>query len=114
MNTRRRSIHSPMRAGRRGIAARCSASSCGGHCRRCAMVIGESIPMLDSAARVTGAVEYLVNLRLPAMLVGKVVRSRAPHARLAGVDTRQAEQVPGVVAVLTGADLGATALYGAA
>jgi len=76
------------------------------------VAIGESIPMLDSEARVTGAVEYLVNLRLPAMLVGKVVRSRVPHARLVTVDTRQAEHVPGVVAVLTGADLGPAALYG--
>src|SRR3990172_11193454 len=78
------------------------------------MAIGESVPMLDAVARVTGAVEYMVNLRLPGMLVGKIVRSHVPHARLVNVDVSQAEQAPGVLAVLTGADLGPTALYGAA
>ncbi|HET7089260.1 MAG TPA: xanthine dehydrogenase family protein molybdopterin-binding subunit [Anaerolineae bacterium] len=78
------------------------------------MAIGESVPMLDAVARVTGAVEYMVNLRLPGMLVGKIVRSTAPHARLLKVDAGQAERAPGVVAVLTRADLGPSALYGAA
>ncbi|HKZ85336.1 MAG TPA: molybdopterin cofactor-binding domain-containing protein, partial [Anaerolineae bacterium] len=76
------------------------------------MAIGESVPMLDAVARVTGAVEYVVNLRLPGMLVGKIVRSTAPHARLLKVDAGQAEKVPGVVAVLTSADLGPSAGMG--
>lgn len=69
------------------------------------MAIGEPVPMLDSVARVTGATEYLVNLRLPDMLVGKIVRSTVPHARLVRVDASKAARVPGVVAILTGADL---------
>ncbi len=77
------------------------------------MAIGESIPMLDSVARVTGAVAYMVNLRLPNLLVGKVVRSHLPHARVVKVDTRAAEKIPGVHAVLTHADLGPSAIYGA-
>ena len=76
------------------------------------MAIGESVPMLDSVARVTGAVEYALNLRLPNMLVGKIVRSSVPHARLVKVDVSQAENVPGVLAVLTGAHLGPQAIYG--
>jgi len=78
------------------------------------MAIGESVPMLDSAARVTGAVQYMVNLQLPNMLVGKIVRSSVPHARLVRVDASRAEKVPGVVAVLSGADLGPQAIYGVA
>jgi len=70
--------------------------------------------MLDARARVTGKVDYMVNLRLPNMLVGKIVRSQAPHAKLLKVDTANALQVPGVVAILTGADLGTNAFYGAA
>ena len=70
--------------------------------------------MLDSVERVTGAVDYMVNLRLADMLVGKIVRSLAPHARLQKVDPAQALRVPGVVAILIGADLGPHALYGAA
>jgi|CXWL01.1.fsa_nt_gi CO/xanthine dehydrogenase Mo-binding subunit len=78
------------------------------------MAIGKSVPMLDSLARVRGEVDYMVNLRLPNMLVGKIVRSQAPHAKLLKVDAANALQVPGVVAILTGADLGMNAFYGAA
>jgi CO/xanthine dehydrogenase Mo-binding subunit len=70
--------------------------------------------MLDSVARVTGAVAYLVNLRLPNMLVGKIVRGAVPHARLLNVDASRAAKVPGVVAVLTGADLRPGTRYGVA
>jgi CO/xanthine dehydrogenase Mo-binding subunit len=78
------------------------------------MAIGRSVPMLDAQARVKGEVDYMVNLHLPNMLVGKIVRSQSPHAKLLKVDTTNALQVSGVVAVLTGADLGANAFYGAA
>ena len=77
------------------------------------MAIGKSVPMLDALARVTGTVDYMINLRLPDMLIGKIVRSQAPHAKLLKVDTTAALQVPGVVAILTGADLGDNAFYGA-
>jgi CO/xanthine dehydrogenase Mo-binding subunit len=77
------------------------------------MAIGKSVPMLDALARVTGTVDYMINLRLPNMLVGKIVRSQSPHAKLLKVDTTEALQVPGVVAILTGADLGENAFYGA-
>ncbi len=76
------------------------------------LAIGESVPMLDSVSRVTGVVEYTVNLRLPNMLVGMIVRSSVPHARLVKVNVSQAEKVPGVLAVLTAADLGRQATYG--
>jgi CO/xanthine dehydrogenase Mo-binding subunit len=78
------------------------------------MAIGESVPMLDSFARVTGAVDYMVNLRLPNMLLGKIVRSQSPHAKLLKVDLTNALRVPGVIAILTREDLGATAFYGVA
>jgi len=77
-------------------------------------VIGESVPMLDSVARVTGAVDYMINLRLPNTLYGKIVRSQSPHAKLLKVDVTNAMQVPGVVAILTGDDLGENAFYGVA
>ena len=77
-------------------------------------MIGESVPMLDSLARVTGTVDYMVNLRLPNMLFGKIVRSQAPHAKLLKLDVANALQIPGVVAILTGDDLGANAFYGVA
>jgi CO/xanthine dehydrogenase Mo-binding subunit len=69
------------------------------------MVVGKPAPMLDAVARVTGSVAYAANLRLPDMLVAKVLRSPYPHARILSVDTRAAEDLPGVAAVLTGANL---------
>lgn len=74
------------------------------------MTIGEAIPMLDALARVTGTLEYLVNLRMPNMLVGKVARATVPHARLLKVDASEAEKILGVRAVLTRADI--SKLYG--
>ncbi len=68
------------------------------------MAVGKSVPMLDSVARVTGTVPYPSNLKLPDMLVGKVFRSRVPHARAIRLDISAAEQLPGVVAVVTAAD----------
>jgi CO/xanthine dehydrogenase Mo-binding subunit len=78
------------------------------------MGIGDSVPMLDSVARVTGTVDYVVNLRLPNMLFGKIVRSQSPHAKLLRLDTTNALRVPGVVAILTGEDLEENSFYGAA
>ncbi len=78
------------------------------------MAIGESHPMLDALARVTGTVDYMVNLKLPGMLVAKVVRSQVPHAKLLRVDAIKAMSVPGAAAILTGADLGPDSYYGAA
>ncbi len=71
------------------------------------MTIGESVPMRDADARVTGEVPYAANLQLPGMLVAKVLRSPTPHAKITRLDTRAAESLPGVAAVLTAADFNA-------
>lgn len=62
--------------------------------------------MQGAVARITGATPYGINLKLPGMLHAKVLRSIVPHARIVKVDATAAEQLPGVVAVLTAADLG--------
>ncbi|MCL6454967.1 MAG: xanthine dehydrogenase subunit D [Alicyclobacillus sp.] len=59
----------------------------------------------DGVAKVTGQLRYLTDLRFPGMLVGKVLRSAHPHARILRIDTSQAEQLPGVHAVLTHRDV---------
>src|SRR5260370_983742 len=69
--------------------------------------------MLDATARVTGAVEYLINLRLPGMLAGAIVRSTVPHARIVRVDLVKAEQVTGARALLPGAQLAPLDPHGA-
>jgi len=69
------------------------------------MVVGVSVPMIDSQERVTGTIAYALNAELPGTLVGQVLRSPHPHARIVGVDASRAERLAGVVAVLTRNDL---------
>ena len=65
-------------------------------------VIGKRVPMVDAPDKVTGAALYTDDLALPGMLVGKILHSPHAHARIRGVDTRKAEALPGVKAVVTG------------
>ena len=68
-------------------------------------MIGERVPMVDAYERITGTIEYTQNLALPGMLHGRIVRSPHAHARIVRVDASRALGAPGVVAVLSGADL---------
>ena len=60
---------------------------------------------VDGPDKVTGRARYAGDLTRPGMLWGKVLRSPLPHARIVAVDTRAAQALPGVLAVLTGEDL---------
>jgi CO/xanthine dehydrogenase Mo-binding subunit len=55
------------------------------------MAVGNSIPVLDAVGKVTGTTPYAINLKLPDMLVAKVLRSPVPHARITRLDTTAAE-----------------------
>jgi CO/xanthine dehydrogenase Mo-binding subunit len=68
-------------------------------------VIGTSVPKRDGADKVTGRTRFLHDLALPRMAHGKILRAVHPHARLVKIDTRRAARLPGVLAVLTGADV---------
>jgi 4-hydroxybenzoyl-CoA reductase subunit alpha len=67
-------------------------------------VIGKRFPRLDGREKVTGQAQYVADIALPGMLYGKILRSPYPHARIINIDTRQAEQLPGVKAIVTGKD----------
>jgi CO/xanthine dehydrogenase Mo-binding subunit len=67
--------------------------------------IGRSLPRLEARAKVTGAAEYVHNLRLPGMLWGKICRSTVAHGRIRRIDTSAALAVEGVIAVVTAADI---------
>ena len=58
----------------------------------------------DGVDKVTGRALYGADLAMPGMLVGKVLRSPHPHARIVSIDTRKARALPGVKAIITGAD----------
>jgi 4-hydroxybenzoyl-CoA reductase alpha subunit len=68
-------------------------------------VIGKPLPKVDAWGKVVGETKYADDLFLPRMLFGRILRSTIPHARLVGIDTHDAEQLPGVFAVVTGHDL---------
>lgn len=68
-------------------------------------VIGKAMPRADAPAKLTGQERYAGDLALPGLLHARPVLSVAAHAKLTGVDASAAMEIPGVVAVLTAADL---------
>jgi putative selenate reductase molybdopterin-binding subunit len=65
----------------------------------------------DARAKASGAARYVGDLSLPGMLHVALVRSAVPHARITGIDTKQAEAADGVAGVFTAADV-SPATYG--
>ncbi|MEX2408525.1 MAG: xanthine dehydrogenase family protein molybdopterin-binding subunit, partial [Rhodovibrionaceae bacterium] len=68
-------------------------------------MIGASPPRVEDARFLRGEGRYVADLRLPGMLEAVVVRSPYGHARLLSIDTAEALALPGIHAVITGADL---------
>lgn len=68
-------------------------------------VLGKRVPLVDSPAKVTGQAVYTDDIKLPNMLVAKLVRSTKAHARIVAIDTTEASRLPGVKGILTGLDL---------
>jgi len=68
-------------------------------------IIGKSPPKVDGLAKCTGQTRFADDLSLPRMLFCKLHRADVPHAKIVRVDTSAAEAMPGVVAVLTGAEM---------
>jgi CO/xanthine dehydrogenase Mo-binding subunit len=58
----------------------------------------------DGVDKVTGRANYGADFSLPGMLQGAVLRSPHAHARIVSIDTRAAEALPGVKAVITASD----------
>src|SRR3990167_4901957 len=68
-------------------------------------VIGQPLPKLDAGAKVTGETRYADDMVLPRMAHAKLLRSPHAHALIRRIDTARARALPGVYAVITGADL---------
>jgi nicotinate dehydrogenase large molybdopterin subunit len=73
--------------------------------------IGERLPRNDVLYKVRGKARYVANLDIEGALHCRFVRSVHPHARILKVDVSKARAVPGVQAVLTGADIPAERHY---
>lgn len=67
-------------------------------------VIGQPRPIRDAASKVTGRKAYVGDMSLPGMLVGKMLLSDRPHARIVSIDTSRARSMSGVHAVVTWQD----------
>ncbi len=68
-------------------------------------VVGKPIPRHDARDKVFGKTKYADDFALPGMLHGKVLRSAYPAAKIRSIDTQDAENFPGVVAVMTAKDV---------
>ena len=68
-------------------------------------VVGQPLPKIDAWAKVTGETKYADDLVLPRLAHAKLLRSPHAHASIRSIDTARACALPGVYAVITGADL---------
>ena len=68
-------------------------------------LLGESIKRIEAAEKTLGTALYADDLYLDGMLLGSAVRSAYPRARVLSIDTSEAKNVPGVVAVFTSDDV---------
>ena len=67
--------------------------------------VGHPVSRLDAVDKVTGRARYTHDIRLPGMLHARLVRASVPAGRITRLDLSRARALPGVRAVLTGADL---------
>lgn len=66
--------------------------------------IGARRRKIDGLDKATGRAQYADDIQLPGMLHAKIKRSVRAHARLVSIDASAALAMPGVIAVITGAD----------
>lgn len=67
--------------------------------------VGQRVRRLEDPPLLTGTARFVADLSFPGMVAMRVVRSPVAHGRLTGIDTSEAENAPGVVAVLTARDV---------
>jgi CO/xanthine dehydrogenase Mo-binding subunit len=68
-------------------------------------LVGTRVMRPDGVDKVTGRARYGADTFAPGQLVGAILRSPHAHAKIRGIDTRKAEKLKGVKAVITSADL---------
>ena len=68
-------------------------------------IIGRPIPRVEGVDKVNGSAAYTADVAPPGTVWAKNVRSPYPHARIRSIDTSRARAMPGVLAVVTAADI---------
>src|SRR5258708_25667006 len=69
--------------------------------------VGRAMKRVEDPRLIRGAGTYTDDLRLPGLLHAAILRSPHAHAKITKIDTSAAKKIPGVIAVLTGADVNA-------
>ena len=69
-----------------------------------AHTIGDYVPLVDGPEKVSGRAKYTADFVAPGMLAGRIFRSPYSHAEILEVDVSEAAKLPGVKAIVTGAD----------
>ncbi len=68
-------------------------------------IVGAGAPRVDALAQAAGVIQFVDDISYPGMLHAKILRSTQAHANIVSIDVSAALALPGVHAVLTGADL---------
>jgi CO/xanthine dehydrogenase Mo-binding subunit len=68
------------------------------------LTVGTPAPRSDGEAKVRGDAVFGVDFSLPGMVHARLLRSPVPAGRIVSIDTSAAESIPGVYAIVTGAD----------
>jgi carbon-monoxide dehydrogenase large subunit len=66
--------------------------------------VGKRVPRVEGLEKVTGRAVYSVDVELPGMLYGAVLRSPLAHARILAIDLTEASKCRGVKAIVIGKD----------
>ena len=67
--------------------------------------VGQRATRPDGRLHGLGQTRYIDDLAFPGMLYAKIKRAGVSSARIKSIDTREAEAMPGVMAVLTGREI---------
>lgn len=67
-------------------------------------VVGNPTPRVEGELKVSGQAKYAVDITVPGMLWGKLLRSPIASGKIKSIDASHAEALPGVHAVITGQD----------
>jgi len=67
--------------------------------------VGQRVTRPDARLHGLGQTRYIDDLAFPGMLYAKIKRAGIASARIRSIDTREAEAMPGVLAVLTGREI---------
>jgi carbon-monoxide dehydrogenase large subunit len=68
-------------------------------------VLGARVKRVEDQRLITGKGRYLDDIKLQSMAHIAILRSPHAHANIRSIDTSAAKEMPGVVAVITGADI---------